>query len=76
MGEVAHLFPSPSAGVGLVHVDLSFDGSELEVTHESRSGESFALLHRFGCDDRDLAIASALLAISAYQPCKLGRVAQ
>ena len=75
MGDVVHLFPSQSAGFGLVHVDLSFDGSQLEVTHESRSGESYALLQRFGCDDRELAIASALLAISAYQPCKLGRVA-
>ena len=75
MGNVVNLFPSQSAGFGLVHVDLSYDGSQLEVVHESRSGESFALLHRFSRVDRDLAIASAFAAIPAYQPCKLGRVA-
>ena len=75
MGKVVDLFPSQPAGFGLVHVDLSYDGSQLEVVHESLSGESFALLHRFSPVDRDLAIASALAAISAYQPCKLGRVA-
>ena len=75
MSNVVHLFPAPSSGFGLVHVDLSFDGSQLEVTHESRSGESFALLQRFSRADRDLAIASAFAAISAYQPCKLGRIA-
>lgn len=75
MGNVVHLYPAQPAGFGLVHVDLSYDGSQLEVIHESRSGESFALLQRFSRADRDLAIASAFAAISAYQPCKLGRVA-
>lgn len=75
MGNVVHLFPSQTGGFGLVHVDLSYDGSQLEVIHESGSGESYSLLQRFGCNDRELAIASALSAISAYQPCKLGRVA-
>ena len=75
MGDVVSLFPSQSAAFGLVHVDLSFDGSQFEVSHESRSGESFALLHRFGRDDRERALDWALSALHAYQPCKLGRVA-
>lgn len=73
MGEVVRLFPAPE--FGWVHVDLSFDGLHLEVTHESRSGESFALLHRFPHTDREQALTWALSAIRAYGPCRLGRVA-
>lgn len=73
MSNVIHLFPKPEGG--LVHVDLSFDGQHLEVMHESRSGESFALLDRFDLDEREHAVASALLATRQYGHCKLGRVA-
>lgn len=73
MNNVVRLFPEPVGG--LVHVDLSDDGLHFEVTHESRSGESFALLERFGLDEREQAIVSALLATRHYGLCKLGRVA-
>lgn len=73
MTNVVRLFPDPQTG--LVHVDVSDDGMHLEVIHESGSGESFALLDRFGIDEREQAIVAALLATRHYGLCKLGRVA-
>ena len=51
-------------------------GHGFEVTHESRSGESFALLRSFGPHQRDDALRFALDQLGQYSPCRLGEVDQ
>jgi hypothetical protein len=57
---------------GLVHVLPEGDG--LQVLHESASGSSFAILARFGSDEREQAVQAALDALPTYAPCKLGEI--
>lgn len=57
---------------GLIHVLANEDG--LEVHHESASGGSFALLARFGLNERETALRAALDALPTYAPCRLGEV--
>ncbi|TCJ38825.1 hypothetical protein [Parafrankia sp. BMG5.11] len=65
-------------GRGLVHVDRRDDGC-LEVTQESASGNSFALLRRYRAPDRKRAMLFAVEVLAQYtngkgQPSRLGRV--
>ena len=61
-------------GFGLIHVNRRSDG-QLEVLHESRTGESYSSLRTFGPHERDEAVRFALAALPQYQPCRLGEVA-
>lgn len=69
MGKVVPI-RQPDESIGLMHVWLVEGG--YQVAHESASGSSFGLFERF--DDRDQAIAFALQKLSAYAPCRLGRI--
>lgn len=57
---------------GLIHV-LPLEGG-LQVLHESASSSSYAILARFGPDEREQAVQAALDALPTYAPCKLGEV--
>jgi len=58
---------------GLIHVRMM--GGEYVVEHESSSGESFAILDRFGPHGREDAVLYAISRLYHYQPCRLGEVA-
>ena len=58
---------------GLIHVWRLSDRG-FEVHQESRSGESFACLQRFGPQQREEAVQFALEQLGMYSPCRLGRV--
>ena len=72
MPNVVQLFPTPSASSGKIHVQMFND--EIGVEHESRTGESRALLRCFALDERDSAIRFALQSLPDYAPCKLGEI--
>lgn len=64
-------------GRGLVHLDLR-DSGEIEVMHESASGNSFATLRTYPKEDRKRACLFALDVLATYSNPKgasrLGRV--
>lgn len=60
-------------GCGLIHVRRTARG-DLEVMHESRSGESFTSLAHFGPHERDEAVRFALSQLGQYPPSRLGEV--
>ena len=72
MRNVVPLFPPQRIFCGKIHVLLF--GDEIGVEHESRSGESRALLRRFNLDERDLAIRFAQQSLPDYAPCEIGEI--
>ena len=71
MRNIVPLFPPQRTFCGKIHVLLF--GDEIGVEHESRSGESRALLRRFNLDERDLAIRFAS-TLPDYAPCEIGEI--
>lgn len=63
-----------SPETGWVHVHR-LCGGQLEVMHESRSGDSFGPLGQFEPDDLERAVAHAIRMLPDYRPSRLGRIA-
>ena len=72
MFNVVQLFPAQRTFCGKIHVLLF--GDEIGVEHESRSGESRALLKMFDLDQRDNAIRFAQQSLPDYAPCEIGEI--
>ena len=72
MRNVVPLFTVQPTHCGYIHVLLF--GDEIGVEHESRSGESRALLKMFDLDQRDNAIRFAQQSLPDYAPCEIGEI--
>lgn len=72
MRNVVPLFTVKPTHCGYIHVLLF--GDEIGVEHESRSGESRALLKMFDLDQRDNAIRFAQQSLPDYAPCEIGEI--
>ena len=72
MRNVVPLSPVQPTHCGYIRVLLF--GDEIGVEHESRSGESRALLKMFDLDQRDNAIRFAQQSLPDYAPCEIGEI--